>query len=137
MTAARSGASMAGAASTAYSMGAMGKQGMSAVAGGLANVAKAASAGTSRTAQATADAFRESYQSGARSAFSATGGNSTKGTVSTSGAGSTASPPAQNAPAWASDLKRNQSLPSAGGTAIHAVGDAAGSGHAADLKESQ
>ena len=138
MTAARSGASMAGGASTAYSLGAMGKQGASAVAGGMSNVAKAATAPMNRAAQATANAFKDSYQAGARGAFAATGGSSTRGTVNTSPSGSPASP-GQGAPAWASDLKRNQSLHNAIGPAIHAVGqgDASGGGHAVDLKESQ
>jgi len=136
MTAARSGASMAGAASTAYSLGAMGKQGASAVAGGMANVAKAATAPMNRAAQATASAFEDSYQAGVRSAFAATGGGSTKGTVNAPPASPVAS--SSNVPTWASDLKRNQSLHNAVGTAVHAVGqgDAAGGGHAVDLKES-
>jgi type IV secretion system protein TrbL len=138
MTAARSGASMAGAASTAYSLGAMGKQGASAVAGGLSNVAKAAAAPMNRAAQATASAFKDSYQSGARGAFAATGGSSSKGTVNAQSPSASASSSGQSAPAWASDLKRNQSLHNAIGPAIHAVGqgDAAGGGHAVDLKES-
>ena len=139
MTAARSGASMAGAASTAYSLGAMGKQGASAVAGGVANMAKAATASMNHGAQATASAFKDSYQSGVRGAFTATGGTSSKGTVNAAPSTSASSPPTQGAPQWASDLKRNQSLHNTVGTAVHAVGqgDAAGGGHAIDLKESQ
>ncbi|HTM82248.1 P-type conjugative transfer protein TrbL [Asticcacaulis sp.] len=138
--AARTGAAMAGGASTAYSLGRMGKSGASAVAGGLANVAKAATAPMSQAAQATADAFRDSFKSGGRAAFAATGGQSAKGTVS-SGApagSSTAAPPsASAAPQWASDLRQNQSVHNAIGTAVHAIrsGDASGSGHSLDLKE--
>ncbi|WP_443749480.1 P-type conjugative transfer protein TrbL [Asticcacaulis solisilvae] len=139
MTAARSGASMAGSASTAYSLGAMGKQGASAVAGGVANMAKATTAPMNRAAQATADAFKDSYQSGVRGAFTASGGTSSKGTVNAAPVGSTATPSSQGTPQWASDLKRSQSLHNAIGPAVHAVGqgDAAGGGHAVDLKESQ
>lgn len=138
MAAAHKATAMAGGASTAYSLGALGKQGGAAVAGGAANVAKAATAPITRGAQATAAAFKESFQGGARSSFTGTGGQSTKGTV---GSATTSGPPpssSANAPQWAADLKRNQSLHNAVGTAIHAVrsGDAAGSGHSLDLKES-
>ncbi len=141
MAAAQTGASMAGAASTAYSMGSMGRQGASAVAGGLSGVAKAAAAPMNKAAQATADAFKESYQSGQRNGFAATGGSSTKGTVA-GGAGSPGGPTPANAnnpqPKWANDLKRDQNLHNAVTTAIHSVrsGDGAGSGHSIDLKES-
>jgi len=138
MMAAKSATAMASGASTAYTMGAMGKQGASAVAGGMANVAKAAAAPMNQAAQATAAAFKDSFQSGARSAFTGTGGQSTKGTVNTQPGGSGGPRSTSGAPRWASDLKRNQSLHNAVGTAVHAVGqgDTAGSGHAADLKES-
>jgi len=143
MAAAQTGASMAGAASSAYTMGSMGKQGASAVAGGLANVARAAAAPMSQSSQATANAFRQSFQNGAKAGFAATGGQSTKGTVGgepppSSPAPSSATGSASAAPAWAADLKRDQNLHNAVGTAIHAIrsGDAAGGGHALDLKES-
>ncbi|OYX06926.1 MAG: P-type conjugative transfer protein TrbL [Rhizobiales bacterium 32-66-8] len=139
MGAARTGAAMAGAAQTAYTLGAMGKEGAAAVAGGVSNVAKATAAPMNKAAQATADAFRTAYQSGAREAFTATGGQSTQGTVNAAASGGAPSASAQAAPQWASALKRDQSLHNAVGTAIHAVraGDAAGGGHAVDLKEGQ
>ena len=140
MGAAQSATSMAGAASTAFSMGAMGKQGASAVAGGLSNVAKAAASPMNKAAEATAAAFRESYQTGARNAFAATGGSSTKGTISPEPARS-AQPSARtssSAPQWAANLKRDQNLHNAVGTAISSVraGDGGGAGHSLDLKES-
>ena len=137
MAAAQKGAAMAGAASTAYTMGAMGKQGASAVAGGLGGVAKAAAAPMNQAAQATANAFRQNFKDGQRAGFAATGGASTQGTVA--GAGGTAAASAPGAtPDWAANLKRDQNLHNAVGTAIQAVraGDAAGAGHALDLKES-
>ncbi len=140
MAAARAGASMAGAAGTAYNLGAMGKSGASAVAGGLSNVAKAAAAPMNKAAQATADAFRESYQSGAREAFAATGGTSTKRTVpdeAASAPNARDKASASSAPDWAQSLKREQNLHNAVSTAINSVrsGDGAGAGHTLDLKE--
>lgn len=137
MAAARTGASMAGAASTAYNLGAMGKSGASAVAGGLSNVAKAAASPMNRAAEATAEAFRESYQSGARSAFAATGGSSTKGTVGGGASAPAAVATTSGAPEWADNLRRQQNLHNAIGTAIHSVrsGDGGGAGHSLDLKE--
>lgn len=138
MGAAQTGAAMAGGASTAYTLGAMGKTGGAAVAGGLSNVAKAATAPMNQAAQATADAFKDSFKRGAQGAFAATGGTSTKGTVSGGTAGGASSSAQSSAPQWATDLRRNQSIHSAVGTAVHAVrsGDASGSGHSLDLKES-
>lgn len=136
--AARSATTAAGAASTAYNLGAMGKSGPSAVAGGLANVAKAGTAAMSKSASATADAFRDSFRDGSRAAFAATGGQSTKGTVS-GGTGAGSKPAGgTTAPGWANDLRRNQTFHNTVGTTIHAVqsGDAAGGGHSLDLKES-
>ncbi|WP_303831564.1 P-type conjugative transfer protein TrbL [Asticcacaulis taihuensis] len=136
MSAARTGAAMAGGASTAYSLGAMGKSGASAVSGGLTNVARAAVAPMNQAAQATADAFRDSFKSGSQAAFTATGGQSTKGTVAAGSARSASASPS-TAPQWASDLKQTQSIHNAIGTAVHAVraGDASGGGHSLDLKE--
>ncbi len=140
MAAAHKGASMAGAASSAYGMGSMGKQGASAVVGGLSGVAKAAAAPMNQAAQATAEAFRANFKSGQQSGFAATGGQSTQGTVpggaAPSGPASTAS--AASAPEWANNLRHEQNLHNAVGAAVHAVrsGDAGGSGHSLDLKES-
>ncbi len=148
MSAAQSATSMAGAASTAYGLGAMNKSGASAVVGGLANVAKVATSPANGAASATAAAFKQSFQNGARGAFTATGGASTLGTVgktSESMAGSgrapasfAASATSTKPPAWAADLKRDQSLHNSVSTAIHAVkaGDGSGGGHSLDLKES-
>lgn len=107
-----------------------------AVAGGLANVAKAAAAPVSKTAQATADAFKDSFKSGSQAAFAATGGQSTKGTVR-HGAASASEPPTQTPPKWATDLRKTQSLHNAVGTAVHAIrsGDSATGGHSLNLKE--
>jgi type IV secretion system protein TrbL len=139
MAAAKTGAGVAGGASTAYALGALGKSGASAVAGGLANVAKAATAPVSQAAQATANAFKDSYKQGGQTAFANTGGASTKGTIRQTSASASGTVSAAAAPSWASDMRRGQSLHNAIGTATHAVrgGDASGAGHAVDLKESQ
>jgi type IV secretion system protein TrbL len=96
-----------------------------------------------QASQATADAFKDSFKRGTQIAFANTGGASTKGTIpaaggasATGGAGAGSS--ASSQPAWASSMRRNQSLHNAVGTTMHAVksGDAGGAGHAVDLKES-
>jgi type IV secretion system protein TrbL len=135
--AARTSAAMAGGASTAYGLGAMGKTGASAVAGGLSNVAKAAVSPMTKSAQATAAVFRDSFKSGGQAAFVATGGQSTKGTVAKGSTGNGSAPASSYPPQWATDLRRTQAMHGAVGTALHAVraGDASGSGHAIDLKE--
>jgi type IV secretion system protein TrbL len=83
--AAARGGALAGGASTAYSLGAAGQSGASAVASGLGNVAstgaQAAVSPLKRAAGRAADSLKQSYQSGARSAFAVTGGASTAGTI--------------------------------------------------------
>jgi type IV secretion system protein TrbL len=137
MAAAQKATGAAGAASTAFGLGAMGRTGGSAVAGGLANVAKAAAAPINKSAQATANAFRESFQNGARGAFAATGGQSSKGTVNQPSGTSSSSAAASGAPGWANDLRRGQHFHNTVGTTMQAVrsGDAASGGHTLDLKE--
>ncbi|HVI53394.1 MAG TPA: P-type conjugative transfer protein TrbL [Candidatus Sulfotelmatobacter sp.] len=138
--AARGGAHMAGAASTAYSLASAGQSGASGVASGLAGVAKAAGKATTgsakQAAKGAADSLKERFQSGARSAFAATGGSSTMAGEAaggeTSGGSGTSSPPA-----WAQRMRRNQAMSHGAATAAHAVrsGDSAGGGPSVDLSE--
>lgn len=136
----RGGAAVAGGASTAYGLGAMGKQGASAVAGGVANLLKtgAAAAGSPLRRAAQAGGLGSSFQSGARAAFAATGGTSTRASVNPA---STASVGGQTAapPAWAKRLQHQQTLGHGAATAAHAVrtGDAHGAGHSVNLTESE
>ena len=96
--AARGGAALAGGASTAYSLGAAGRSGMARVASGLSAVADAAGGAAvsplRRAAARTADSMKSSFSEGAKSAFAATGGTSTMGSI-----GGSASEPAQSSAA--------------------------------------
>jgi type IV secretion system protein TrbL len=133
---------MAGAASTAYSLGATGQSGMAGIASGLAGVGKAAGAAAQSPAKkamnGAADTVKERLQTGARSAFSATGGSSTQGTVaaSTESAASAAGG-ASSPPAWAQRMRRHQAMSHGVTTLAHAVrsGDSGGGGHSVDLSE--
>ncbi|TXG85094.1 MAG: P-type conjugative transfer protein TrbL [Sphingomonadales bacterium] len=142
--AARGGAALAGGASTAYSLGAAGESGAAAVASGLGNVAsagaQAAASPLKRAAGRAADSLKQSYRSGARTAFSATGGSSTAGTVGgeAEGASSTSSSSADGPPAWAKRMKRSQQMTHGVQAAAHAVrgGDSHGGGSSVNLSES-
>lgn len=144
--AARGGAALAGGASTAYSFGAAGQSSASGVASGLGNVAstgaQAAASPLKRAASRAADSMKQSFQSGARSAFEVSGGSSTAGTIG-GDAADTASAPAASAatdspPAWAKRMKRSQQLTHGVQAAAHAVrsGDSHGGGSSVNLSES-
>ncbi|SDD06118.1 type IV secretion system protein TrbL [Bradyrhizobium brasilense] len=144
--AARGGAAIAGGASTAYSLGAAGQSGASGVASGLGGVARAggqaAVSPLKRAADRAADSMKQSYQSGARAAFEATGGSSTAGTIggdaveggSTPAASSSAS---NGPPAWAKRIKRSQQITHGVQAAAHAVrsGDSHGGSSSVNLSE--
>ena len=76
--AARGGASIAGAATTAYRTASAGQTGAGAVASGIGGVARAGGSAATQAAASplrrAASAMGDSYRSGARSAFKATGG---------------------------------------------------------------
>ena len=149
--AARGGASLMGGASTAYSLGAAGQSGAAAVASGLASVAsaggRAAASPLKQAASRAADSLKQSYQSGAQSAFEATGGSSTAGTIdggapdaeaaSTPTASSSSAP--NTPPAWARRMKRSQHMTHGVQAAAHAVrsGDSHGGGSSVNLSESE
>jgi len=142
--AARGGAAVAGGASAAYSLGAAGQSGAAGVASGLGGVARAgASAAGSplrRTASRAAASMSSSFSEGAKSAFEATGGSSTMGTIGgdASEAASSSSAAASGPPAWAKRMKRSQSMTHGVQAAAHAVrsGDAHGGGSSVNLSES-
>ena len=82
--------------------------------------------------------MRESFATGARSSFAATGGSSTQGTVAGGQSGSGASDAASNTsapPAWARRMKQNQSMARGAQTAAQILksGDSHGGGHSVDL----
>jgi type IV secretion system protein TrbL len=137
--AARGGAAMAGGASTAYSLGAAGQSGAAGVASGLGSVANAgAQAAVSplkRAASRAAADLKSSFSAGARTAFTATGGSSTMGTVGGDAAEASSS---GSPPDWAKRMRRSQSMSHGVQSAAHAVrsGDAHGGGSSVNLSES-
>jgi type IV secretion system protein TrbL len=143
--AARGGAALAGGASTGYSLGAAGQTGASGVASGLGGVARAAgSSATSplrRAAERASSSMRSSFADGARSAFEATGGSSTMGTVGEVANDAAPSPAGSGdqPPAWARRMKRSQQMSHAVSTTVHAVrsGDSHGGGSSINLSEGE
>lgn len=143
-TAARGGATLTGGAATSYSLASAGQTGAAGVASGLGGVARAgASAATSplrRAASRTADSVRQSFSSGAKAAFEATGGTSTEGRIG--GEAAAANDPSESAgsstpPAWAKRMKRSQTVSHGVSAVSHAVrsGDAHGGGSSVNLSE--
>ena len=125
---ARGAAAVAGGASTAYSMGsAAAGGGASGVAAGLASVGQA---GVGAATNPLRRSMSESYRSGSRAAFEATGG---KFSNSPESAASTNDGP----PAWARRMKQQQTLHHGAAVAAHAVrsGDHGGGGTAVSLSE--
>jgi type IV secretion system protein TrbL len=115
---ARAGASVAGGATAAYR------------AGGLSGVAQAgASAATSPLRRAAAS-LRESF---------AAGGQAATGGASTGDAGAAAQGGASGPPAWASRMKRNQTINQGVSAADHAIrsGDHPSGGGGVDLSEGE
>ncbi|MER9026121.1 P-type conjugative transfer protein TrbL [Mesorhizobium sp. M0815] len=142
--AARGGATLAGGATTSYSLASAGQTGAAGAASGLGGVARAgASAATSplrRAGSRTADSVRQSFSSGAKAAFEATGGTSTEGTIGS--VVEAANDPSYSAgsstpPAWAKRMKRSQTVSHGISAVSHAVrsGDAHGGGSSINLSE--
>ncbi len=141
-SAVRAGASLAGGANTAWTLGkaASGASGKSGAAAGAASVATAGAASVMQGVRSTVSrAFGDpgqAFDSGARAAFTATGGK-IAGPSAASAAGSSASASIGGAPQWAERLRREQGLRDAGMTATHVIasGDRGGSGEAPKLRE--
>ena len=127
--AARGGAAVAGGASTAYSIGAAsGSTTAGKVAGGMTAVGQA---GMSAAINPLKKSLGDSYRSGSRAAFTATGGQF-------SNSPSAMPAPANDGPpAWARRMKRQQSLHHGVATAAHVVrsGDHGGGGTSVSLSE--
>jgi type IV secretion system protein TrbL len=116
----RGGSALAGGASTAYTLSSAGQSGAAGMASGLAGVGRAAGSAAAapvrRAAARAAGSVRNSFASGTRSGFAATGGSSTMGTV---GGGEAASDPssgggtassAKAPPGWAQRMKHRQAM---------------------------
>lgn len=128
--AARGSAFTSGAASSAYALGSAGKTGAAAVAGGAAGVGQAAAGAAMSPLRKAAASLKDSYRSGGRAAVTATGGTISGG----------ASPSAQasdDRPAWASAMKRRQTMTHGATIAAHTLrsGDGGGSGSSVDLHQ--
>ncbi|RWL17953.1 MAG: P-type conjugative transfer protein TrbL [Mesorhizobium sp.] len=143
-TAARGGAALVGGATTSYTLASAGQTGAAGVASGLDGVARTgASAATSplrAAASRTANSISQSFSSGAKAAFEATGGTSTEGTIGS--AVEAANDPSTSTgsstpPAWAKRMKRSQSVSHGVSAVSHAVrsGDAHGGGSSVNLSE--
>lgn len=137
--AARGGATLAGGAATAYSLGAAGQSGTAGVASGLGGVARAAGGAAvsplRRAVSRAADSMRSSYARGAQSAFEATGGASTMGTIGGGAVDASGASTSDGPPAWARRMKRSQQLHHGVMAAAHAIrsGDSHGGGASVNL----
>ena len=136
-SAVRAGASMAGGIGAAYTLGkaASGNSGWRSVASGAGGVAQA---GVGAAAQSARSAISRTfgnpgsaYDAGARAAFTATGGS-----IASSSAAKSMTP-ANAAPNWAQQLRREQGVRDAGMTATHVVssGDRPSSADGPRLRE--
>ena len=138
--AARGGAAAAGGAATAYSLGSAGQSGAAGVASGLGAVAstgaKAATSPLRRAASSASGSMKQSFQSGARSAFETTGGT-VGDAASTAGSAAAPSTPTDGPPDWAKRMKRSQRLSHGVQAAAHAVrsGDSHGGASSVNLSE--
>ena len=138
--AARGGAAAAGGAVTAYSLGSAGQSGAAGVASGLGAVAstgaKAATSPLRRAASSASGSMKQSFQSGARSAFETTGGT-VGDAASTAGSAAAPSTPTDGPPDWAKRMKRSQRLSHGVQATAHAVrsGDSHGGASSVNLSE--
>ncbi len=125
---ARGAAAVAGGASTAYRMGnTAAGGGASGVAAGIASVGQA---GVGAAMSPLRRSMSESYRSGSRAAFEATGSKFSNSPEPTAAAN-------DGPPAWARRMKHQQSLHHGAAVAAHAVrsGDHGGGGTAVSLSE--
>ena len=127
----RGTAALAGGASTAYRIGSTAAGG--GVPGVGAGIASVGQAGVGAATSPLRRSMSESYRSGSRAAFEATGGSFTNAPErSASAPGSSSGPPA-----WARRMKHQQTLHHGAATAAHVVrsGDHGGGGTAVSLSE--
>jgi type IV secretion system protein TrbL len=130
--AARGGAFAAGGARSAYALGSAGKTGGAAVVGGSAAVGQAAAGAAMSPLRKAAAALQDSYRSGGRAAVTATGGKITGGAPAPNSPSDGSGPPA-----WASAMKRRQSMTHGATIAAHTLrsGDGGSSGSSVDLRQ--
>ncbi|NHN89444.1 P-type conjugative transfer protein TrbL [Acetobacter conturbans] len=139
--AARGGAAVAGAASTAYTLGSAGAGGMSGVAsgiGGMGRAAGSAAAGAVKSkAAGAASAMKDSFSSGSKAAFTATGGRTTgEGAAGSGASAGDASSSSSEPPRWARSMKRRQAATHAA-EAAHVIRSADGGGGSSSIDLSE
>jgi len=119
--AATGGARAAGGASGAYAAGAAGKTGRAAAASGLANVAKSAASSAASPLRRAADSLKANY---------AAGKAGTPANAAATGA-------ADGPPAWATAMKRRQTMTQGANMASHTLkgGDSHGGGSGPDISD--
>jgi type IV secretion system protein TrbL len=126
---ARGASAVAGGASSAFQIGAA--SGTSTAGKAVSGMAAVGQAGASAAMSPLKKAVGDSYRSGSRAAFKATGGkfSNSPGTMPT--------PANDGPPAWARRMKRQQSLHHGAMTTAHALrsGDGGGAGTAVSLSE--
>lgn len=144
--AARGGAHLAGNTSTAYGLAAStsGQIGMGGVAAGLGGVAKAGAGAAAQPARQAmsraAESLRSSYRSGQAGAWRATGGQSpVAGMAEAANDGSFAGAAASAPPAWATRMKRGQTVSHGATAAAHAIrsGDHGGGSMSVSLHQDE
>ncbi|MAM07134.1 MAG: P-type conjugative transfer protein TrbL [Hyphomonas sp.] len=125
----RGGSTVAGGASTAFKIGAA--SGTSAADKAASGMAAVGQAGMSAAVSPLKRAVGDSYRSGSRAAFEATGGKFSNSPSSMP------TPANDGPPAWARRMKRQQSLQHGTAVAAHAIrsGDGGGTGTAISLSE--
>jgi len=124
--AARGGAYASGAATSSYAIGSAGKTGGAAVAGGTAAMGRAAAGAAMSPLRRAAGSLKDSFRSGARAGLGATG----------STAASAAAPANDGPPAWATAMKRRQTMTHGATVAAHTLrsGDGGGGGASVDTQ---
>lgn len=124
--AARGGAYASGAATSSYAIGSAGKTGGAAVAGGTAAMGRAAAGAAMSPLRRAAGSLKDSFRSGTRAGLGATG----------STAASAAAPANDGPPAWATAMKRRQTMTHGATVAAHTLrsGDGGGGGASVDTQ---
>jgi len=119
--AAMGGARAAGSASSSYARGAAGKQGAAALAGGMAAVGRDAASAAAAPVRKAADRIRESFAAGK------------------TGAGEAPAKAADSPPAWATSLRRRQTMAQGATIAAQTLkgGDSHGAGSAPNITEKE
>jgi len=129
-SAVKAGTSLAGAGATSFSMGklASGKSGAAGSMAGISGMARAGGDVVRSYAAKPINALKASYARGSASAFSATGGRSSSGTLAAATSGEARSATNDN---WGARFQRQQTARDAGGMAAHSLrGGDGGSGGA-------